>query len=178
MVGELMKTSRELARFTMIAFLGALSTPNSATAEVGSNPLFDNLRQESSSDTSFCPGVQRTIAAGNDAFLVVRTAIEIGYNSCQVMTCALAGKADPDKETLCEKVIRGAVSAGVQQDVIARCSSYCDPAAVAEVLAATMLEPNYCYFSPRPVVAPGPPPSAQPLRERSYPRRDVSPYSF
>jgi hypothetical protein len=109
--------------------------------------------------------------------LVVRTAVELGYNSCQVIRCALEGKTESDDVTLCEKVTRGAVAAGVQSDVISRCASeYCDPAAVAAVLAAT--EPNYCYFFPQPLVAPAPLPPPEPVFDRSHPKPQASPFTF
>ena len=111
--------------------------------------------------------------------LVVRTAVELGYNSCQVIRCALEGKTEIDRETLCEKVIRGAVAAGVQPDVVSRCASeVCDPAAVAAVLAATLLEPNYCYFFPQPLVAPEPLPPPGPAVDRSQPGPQASPFTF
>ncbi len=76
-------------------------------------------------------------------------------------------------------MIRGAVAAGVQPDVITRCSAeVCDPAAVAALLSATLLEPNYCYFVPRPLVAPAPLAPPEPVFDRSLPQPQASPFSF
>ena len=150
-------------------------------AETAPKILRETLRQQSAAGRSTCTGVQRTISAGTDATLVVRTAVELGYNPCQVLRCALEGKTPPDtgKETFCEKVIRGAVAAGVAPDVVSRCSAdVCDPAAVAEILAATLLEPNYCYFFAQPLVAPEPSPRPEPVFDRSAPRPQASPFTF
>lgn len=155
-------------------------TARTVSAETASDLVRESLRQQSAAERSGCTGVRGTISAGRDAALVVRTAIELGFNSCQVMRCALEGPAIHDKQPLCEKVIRGAVAAGVQADVIARCSAAaCEAAAVAEILAATLLEPNYCYFSPQPLLAPPPLPPLEPVIERRYPQPQAgSPFTF
>lgn len=148
-------------------------------AESASALVRETLRQQSAAERSSCTGVRRTISAGAEPTLVVRTAVELGYNACQVIRCSLEGKDVPDQETLCEKVLLGAVAAGVAADVIARCSAdVCDPGAVAMTLAATLLEPNYCYLSPRPLVAPAPLPPPEPVFDRSYPRPQASPFTF
>lgn len=140
--------------------------------------LRETLRQQSAAGRSSCDGVQRTVAAGTDPLLVVRTGVELGYNSCRVITCALEGGAATDRETLCEKVVRGAVAAGVQPDVISRCAAACDPAVVAAVLSAAMFEPNYCYFSTRPLVAPELLPPPEPVFDRSHQVPQASPFTF
>ena len=153
----------------------------SAPAANSANLVRETLRQQSAAEQSGCAGVQRTMSGGADATLVVRTAVELGYNPCQVIRCALEAKATPgtDRLALCEKVVRGAVAAGVPSDVISRCAtSVCDSSAVAAILAATMLEPNYCYFSPQPLVAPAPPPPPEPVFDRSLPRPQASPFTF
>jgi hypothetical protein len=153
----------------------------SAQAGDNSQVLRGTLRQQSAAERSSCTGVRRTIASGSDVTLVVRTAVELGYNSCQVIRCALESTSTPEieKKMLCEKVIRGAVEAGVQPDVITRCcADACDPAAIAAILSATMLEPNYCYFAPRPLVAPAPLPPPEPVFQRSYTPPEASPFTF
>jgi hypothetical protein len=154
----------------------------SVPAETSSNLLRETLRLQSFAARSSCSGVQRTISAGTDPTLVVRTAVEIGYNSCEVIRCALDPKSAPPEllqQTLCELVIRGAVAAAVQPDVISRCSTdFCDPAAVAAILSETLLEPNYCYFTGRALVAPDLPPPPEPVFERSLPQPQASPFTF
>ena len=110
----------------------------------------------------------------------MRSAVELGYNSCQVIRCALDETDISDKQPLCEKVIRGAVAAGVQPDVISRCTSpVCDPAAVAALLSAILLEPNYCYFSPGQLVAPELLPPPEPVVDQVYPQiPQASPFTF
>jgi hypothetical protein len=150
-------------------------------AETTENLLRETLRQQSAAGRSSCAGVQRTLAAGTDATLVVRTAVELGYNSCQVLRCALEGELlpDTDKTSFCEKVIRGAVAAGVQSDVISRCAAEsCGPTAVAALLADILLEPNYCYFSPPPLEAPATPPPSVPVFDRSTAQAQASPFTF
>jgi hypothetical protein len=138
----------------------------------------DVLRQQSDAGHVGCTGVQRALAAGTDARLVVRTAVELGYNSCQMIRCALEAKADGKTTTLCEKVIRGAAEAGVEADVISRCSSEaCDPAAVAAILGNTSLDPYYCYFADRPRPAPELPPPP-PVIDRDIRPPQASPFTF
>jgi len=148
-------------------------------AETGAHLVRETQRQQSAAERASCAGVQQSISTGTDATLVVRTAVELGYNTCQVIRCALEGKALPDKRTLCEKVIRGAVAAGVLADVISRCASdACDPADIASVLADTLLEPNYCYFFPKLPAAPAPPAPQQAFIDRHYQQPQASPSTF
>jgi len=162
-----------------VSFAGALliGAPRLLAASQ-SDLIRDVLRQQSEAGQAGCAGVHRALASGTDARLVVRTAVEIGYNSCQVIRCALEVKIDAGKTTLCEKVIRGAVEAAVPADVISRCSTEaCDPAAIAAILGETSPDPYYCYFSDRPLTAPEllPPP---PIIERSMPPAQASPFTF
>jgi len=139
----------------------------------------DALLQQSAAQRAGCTGVQRTLKAGADATLVVQTAVEMGFNACQVVRCALDEKVDPEKAILCEKVVRGAVLAGVQPDVISRCAvEYCDPAAVAAILGEAFLEPNYCYFAVRPLAAPDDLPPQPAVIDRSLPQSQASPFRF
>ena len=111
--------------------------------------------------------------------LVVRTAVELGYNSCQVIRCALEGKTQADKEALCEKVIRGAVAAAVPADVISRCSSdVCDPSAVAAILAATSLGAELLLLLSHSLTRPLPRHQAEPAFDRSVPQPQASPFTF
>jgi hypothetical protein len=169
------------AVLTVVAVLLAsvllIDVPQLSAADQ-SGLIRDVLRQQSDAGQAGCTGVQRALAAGTDARLVVRTAVEIGYNSCQMIRCALEAKVDRENMNLCEKVIRGAVEAAVPVDVISRCSSeVCDPAAVAAILGETSLDPYYCYFSDRPLTAPEllPPP---PIIDRSAPPAQASPFAF
>jgi len=144
-----------------------------------SDLIRDVLRQQSDAGKTGCTGVQRALATGTDARVVVRTAVELGYNSCQMIRCALEAKVDEEKNALCEKVIRGAVEAAVQVDVISRCASeVCDPRAIAAILGDTSLEPYYCYFSDRPIVAPEPILPPPPIIDRSAQPAQASPFRF
>jgi hypothetical protein len=144
------------------------------------DPSQDLLRQQSAAEQAACDGVRRARAGGGDPALVVRTAVELGYQPCQVIRCALAGKCPADGAADLEQVARGAAAAGVPGEVIARCSlEACDdPAAVASVLAAVLLEPDYCYFSSRPPDAQAALPPPRPVIDRSTPPAQVSPYRF
>ena len=137
----------------------------------------DLVRPRSAAERAGCDGIQRARAAGADAALTVRTAVELGYDPCQVIRCALAGRCPADNAPDLEPVIRGAAAAGVPADVVARCAAEaCDePAAVAALLAAVMFEPDYCYFAPRP---PAPLPPPRPVIDRDSPPPQVSPYKF
>lgn len=134
---------------------------------------------QSAAERAACDGVQRALASGQDAALVVRTAVEMGHNACHVVRCALAGRCGGDEPEALGQAIRGAAAAGVPQDVIARCAGdACDPGAVAALLAGILLEPNYCYFSPRPPGAGAALPPPRPVVDRSSPPPQVSPFSF
>lgn len=140
----------------------------------------DVLRQQSDAGQAGCSGVKRALSAGTDARLVVRTAVELGYNPCQMIRCVLETKAGQLDTTLCERVIRGAVEAAVQPDVVSRCSGeVCDPAAVAAILGETSLDPYYCYFTARPLAAPEPLPPPSPIVDRATPpAAQASPFTF
>lgn len=139
----------------------------------------DALLQQSPAQRTGCDGVQRTIRDGADATLVVRTAVELGFNSCQVIRCALENKVSAEMEIHCDKVIRGAILAGVQPDVISRCSAeFCDPAAVAALLGNAFLDTNYCYFVNQQPVAPDILPPQFPIVDRSRPQSQASPFRF
>ena len=173
-----MKTSSRITAALGCIAATMLCTARGVPAQTASDLVRETLRQQSAAERSSCAGVQRTIAAGTDATVVVRTAVELGYNACQVIRCALEGTTGRDRDSRCEKVVRGAIAAGVQPDVISRCSAdACDPAAVAALFAATLLEPDYCYFYPLPLAAPAPPPPAEPVFDRSTPPQ-ISPFTF
>jgi hypothetical protein len=156
----------------------ALLVAQGVRAETGVRLVRETQRQQSAAERASCAGVQRGISTGTDAVLVVRTAIELGYNSCQVIRCALEGKALTDKRTHCEKVVRGAIAAGVSADVVSRCATdSCDPDAIAAILADTLLEPNYCYLFPRPPAAPEPP-QRQAVIDRQAQPPQASPHTF
>jgi len=174
-----MKNFKSLATFSLVLAVPALSAVSSVQGADVYQVLRETLRQQSAAARSSCAGVRRTVTSGSDAMLVVRTAVELGYNSCQVIRCALEGGTENDKGSLCEKVIRGAVAAGVEPDVISRCASdVCDPSAVASLLAATLLEPNYCYFFPQPLLAPAPLPPPGSVINRNSPQGQASPFTF
>ncbi len=162
-----------------------------AAAESAADLVRESLRQQSAAERAACAGVQRSIAGDFDPMLVVRTAVELGHNPCQTIRCAVEGKISDHQPALCEKVILGAVAAGVPSDVISRCAAdVCDPAAVAAILTATRFEPNYCYLSPRAPLAPAalPPPGpvfglaplsrSELLVDRTYLRAQASPFTF
>lgn len=168
-------TARPFARAAAALLAGVLLSP--AARAAAAEPAPDSLRQQGAAERAGCAGVQRARAGGAEPALVVRTAVELGYNPCQVIRCALAGRCPADNAPDLEQVIRGAAAAGVATDVIARCTvEACgDPAAVAALLATILLEPNYCYFAPGP---PAPLPPAQPVIDRGTPPPQVSPYRF
>lgn len=137
------------------------------------------LRQQSAAERAGCAAIARALGSGTDPALVVRTAVELGYNPCQVIRCALEGRCEREGAGAdLARVLQGAVAAGVPEDIIARCSveACADPAAVAALLADLLLEPSYCYFAPREPGAPVALPPVQPLPDRDLP--EISPYRF
>lgn len=157
----------------------AFAVSDVPAADTTAELLRDTLRQQSAAERTACVGIRRTLGAGSDPVLVVRSAVELGYNSCQVIRCALEGAADGDTGGLCRKVVQGAVAAGVPSDVIARCSAgVCDPAGVAAILAGSLLELNYCYIGFQPSGAPDPGTPRPPVIDRALPQPQASPYTF
>ena len=163
------------AAVALLAVALLAPTPRAAAVE----PAGGRPAAQSAAERAACDGVQRALAAGQDAALVVRTAVEMGYNPCQVIRCALEGRCGGDEPETLEQAIRGAAAAGVPEDVIARCAGEaCDPGAVAALLAGILLEPNYCYFSPRPPGAAATLPPARPVVDRDSPPAQASPFTF
>ena len=159
----------------LLAFALFGPAPRATAAE----PASGRPTAQSAAGRAACDGVQRALAAGQDAALVVRTAVEMGHNPCQVLRCALAGGCGGDEPETLEQAIRGAAAAGVPEDVIARCAGEaCNPGAVAALLAGILLEPNYCYFSPRPPGTGAALPPPRPVVDRSSPPAQVSPFRF
>ena len=172
---------RRWGRAATLTITAAASLFCAAPGNTGSQTdlVREALLQQSPAQRTGCTGVQRTLNGGADATLVTRTAVEIGYNPCQVIRCALEGSSESERKVLCEKVLRGAALAGVQPDVISRCSAeFCDPAAVAAILGDAFLEPNYCYFAARPLVAPEIPLAQDAVVGRSTPAAQASPFRF
>lgn len=156
-----------------IALLGVLLAAAPAALGAGGDELVrELLRSQSATERGACASLQGVIARGADALLAVRTAIELGYNPCQTIRCALEAGAPLDK------VVYGAAQTGVTEDVIARCAvaAGADAAAVAALLADFLADPNFCYFSLRPgppVMLPTPP-----VVDRRVPPPQVSPFAF
>ncbi len=167
---------------TVAAVLLASATAAAPLPALAGNDLVrELLRQQSAAERAGCDGVRRVLAGGRDPGLVVRTAVELGHNACQVIRCALenacaSGRIAADLAP----VIQGAAAGGVSPDVISRCAvqTCADPAAVAAVLAEVLLDPNYCYFAPEPERGAPPLPPVLPVVDRSLPAPQASPYAF
>lgn len=161
-------------------FIAALACATPAAA--ADNPLPAALRQGGASERAACDGIRRALDAASDAALVVRTSVEIGFNPCQAIRCALEGAGGEARDRLCRKVVFGAVEAGVPADVVARCTAEaCAPPLVAALLAESLLEVSYCYLGPRPPSAAVPEQRSEPLIDRSFfqtPPPQISPFDF
>ena len=132
--------------------------------------LREVLRQQSSAERSICGGIKRTLEAGSDADLVVKTAIELGYAPCPVIRCALEAGAD------LEKVIQGAADAGALPEVASRCAieAGADPDAVAALVADLFFEPSFCYFAPEGTSSAGTLPVGFAGTDRQYQQAEFS----
>jgi hypothetical protein len=191
--------TRARRRIVSVALAAAaLAGPAAVRAEGTPDLIRETLRQASPAERAACTGVRRTLAAGNDATRVVRTAVELGFNPCEVLRCALEGVDGDERDRLCRLAVLGAAQAGVPADVIARCTAAaCDPVGVAALLAAALREPNYCYVGSPPPGAPAagqtapvvdraiaqppepplPPPPLPPV-EPPPPPPQISPFAF
>ena len=172
-------TMRGLSKGAAGAALLAVALLAPAPRAAAVEPAGGRPAAQGAAGRAACDGVQRALAAGQDAALVVRTAVEMGHSPCLVLRCALEGRCPQEEPATLEQALRGAAAAGVPEDVIARCAGeVCDPGAVAGLLAGILLEPNYCYFSPRPPGAPAALPPPRPVVDRDSPPAQVSPFNF
>lgn len=128
---------------TALLALSVCSRPASA-ASGRPDLVRELLRQQSSAERSVCGGIRRTLAAGIEADLVVRTAIELGYAPCPVIRCAVEAGADLGE------VVMGASEAGATPEVVSRCAvdAGADPGVVARLIADDFRDPSFCYFGP------------------------------
>lgn len=158
----------------VLGSLAALALTTSASA-AGQDLLREVLRQQSAAQREGCVVVIRTLATEPNATLVVRTALEIGYNPCLVIRCAIEGGSD------LAKVIQGAGEAGVSADIVARCAieAGADGAQVARIFSDLAFEPSFCYVTFSPVGAPAPQEPVGPVIERGYERQpQASTFTF
>lgn len=164
-------------RFVAGAVAGAIVALGGSTAALGGqDALREVLRQQSAAQHEGCLAIKRTLATERNAALVVRSAVEIGFNSCLAIRCAIEGGGD------LAQVIQGAGEAGVQADVVARCAveAGADRAAVARVLSDLAFDASFCYVTFSPAGAPEPQAPVQPIIERDYdqPRAQASTFTF
>lgn len=164
-----------MKRLVAAAVAGAIVAIGSAgPASADQELLREVLRQQSAAQREGCAAVKRTLQAEANAALVVRTAVEIGFNPCLVVRCAIEGGAD------LARVIQGAGEAGVKADVVARCAveAGADGAAVAQIFSDLAFEPSFCYVTFSPAGASAPQAPVQPVLDRSYVQAQASVFSF
>ncbi len=112
-------------------------------------PVFAEDEALTEKEQLVCDVIQDSITAGNDISSFVRTGIQMGFDACFVMRCAMEGEGD------LKQIVTGAVEAGSTTDVVARCAV--NAGADVEKLAGIIMsveEFSLCYLPPRDEVIP------------------------
>ncbi len=94
-------------------------------------------------DELICIQIQEKIKKNKESRKIVATSIQLGYDACGVIKCAIKGGAD------LKQVITGAIDAGSTKDIVSRCAL--DAGAEAEEVAGILsglADPGVCYFLP------------------------------
>jgi hypothetical protein len=89
-----------------------------------------------------CELIQEAIAGGKSAEVVVRSALELGHQTCLVVGCAIKGGGTPSE------VFNGAMAVGTGTAVFTRCAidAGLDPGHAAALIMNADLSMNLCYF--------------------------------
>lgn len=96
-----------------------------------------------------CNVIRDNISAGNDIMDLVKTGIQMGFDTCFVIQCAVDAGGDLDQ------VVTGALETGSSSDVVARCAvaAGANVEKLAVIIAAA--EPfSLCYLPPGDEVIP------------------------
>src|SRR3990172_10725304 len=118
-----------------------LSVPYTVNAGALHARDLDSL--SSKKEDLLCMQLQDKIKKNQEIRKVVTTSIQMGYNACGVIKCAIKGGAN------LKQVITGAIDAGSTKDVVSRCALEAGAEAkdVAGILSR-VAEPGICYLLP------------------------------
>lgn len=132
--------------FFFIVFLLFNSIP--ALAEQDSKSDTTSLSQK---ENRVCSLIRERVREESNIKKIVKTSIQMGYNSCFVIKCAF------ENGGVLEQIITGALEGGATSDVIAKCAldAGADDIELSNIFARTDL-PNLCYLSPRDELIPMP----------------------
>jgi hypothetical protein len=87
-----------------------LVVPCTASAEARTKGVDPSRKEE-----LFCRQIQDKITDKQEIRTVVKTGIQMGYDSCRVIKCSVRGGGDLNQ------IIGGAVEAGISNDIISKC---------------------------------------------------------
>ena len=97
-----------------LALLLFLLLPYTANSEVPKAKAPDSSRVQK--EELLCRQIQDKIKKNQEIQKTVRTSIQMGYDACGVIKCAIKGNGD------LKQIIEGAVEAGTTKDVVSRCA--------------------------------------------------------
>jgi len=123
-----------------------LLLPYAAKAEAPKPKAHDYSRSQK--EELLCRQIQDKINNKQEIRTVVRTGIQMGYNACGVIKCAIKAGGD------LRQSIEGAVEAGTTKDVVSRCAidAGADSREVAAILNS--IGPAICYILPEVIDSP------------------------
>lgn len=112
-------------------------------ADAGNTRKNDLNSLRTKKDELVCLQIQEKIKKNKESRKVVTTSIQLGYEACGVIKCAIRGGGD------LKQVITGAIDAGSTKDVVSRCAldSGAEAKEVAGILSG-IADSGVCYFLP------------------------------
>ena len=133
---------RTMKYFSLCAvLLFFLILPYMVNAESVSANNLNSVR--SKKDELICVQIHEKIKKNQEIRKFVTTSIQMGYDACGIIKCAIKGGANV------KQVIAGAIDAGSTKDIVSRCAL--DAGAEAKEVAGILsgiAEPGVCYYLP------------------------------
>jgi hypothetical protein len=143
-----------------VVFFIVIFSPVLAKGAVDSPLTTQTVKDLSSSksEESVCRTVKKAIKEGQNVRTLVKTAIDLGNNSCLVVRCAILAGGN------LEDIMKGAVDAGTPSDVVSKCclEAGADPKEVARNLGLVYSQETV----------------AGPSRANPPPANNISPHKF
>jgi len=158
--------------YIFLFLLFFLLLPYTAKSEASNSktPDYSRLQKEE----QLCRQLEEKITNKQDTRKFVKASIQLGYNACGVIKCAVKSGGD------LKQIFEGALEAGITKDVVSKCaldvcSETKDRRACANEIASNInsIDPEMCYIlleEPDYIIPPGHDPSKR--------RIVISPSSF
>lgn len=140
--------------FFFVFLLSPVLATGAASSSLSSQALRDMLSGKGARE-DICSSVKQAMGEGFNMRSVVKTAIELGNNSCLVVRCAILAGGN------LEDIMKGAVDAGTPSDVVSKCclEAGADPKEVAKNLGLgysqeTIADPSRANPPPANTISP------------------------